>query len=251
MLIPLRKAKSTQMVLGLLAGFVFGFLLQRGGATNYNVIIGQLLLKDFTVLKIMMSAVVVGMIGVFFMRDRGWVNLHPKPGSVGMTVVGGLIFGAGFALLGYCPGTAVGAVGQGQLDALFGGVPGIVLGAGLFAVIYPHVQHGILTKGHFGTISLPDVFKVNHWIVIPVLSALIVALFVSSGELPPVNRPGPPGGSRHPRREPARLRDPADRAHAGDSCRHHRAVSVGPLAGRRRCHAVPLGLDLVGLADRA
>jgi uncharacterized protein len=179
MFIPLRKAKSVQMILGLLAGFLFGFLLQRGGVTDYEVIIRQLLLQDFTVLKIMMSAVVVGMIGVFFMRDRGWVNLHPKAGSVGMTVIGGLIFGAGFALLGYCPGTAIGAVGQGQLDALFGGVPGIVLGAGLFAVIYPRIQRGLLTKGYFGTISLPDVFKVNHWVVIPVLSVIIVALFVA------------------------------------------------------------------------
>lgn len=178
MFASLRKAKSAQLVLGLLAGFVFGFLLQRGGVTDYNVIIGQLLLKDFTVLKVMMTAVVVGMIGVYFMRDRGWVNLHPKSGSAGMTVVGGLIFGAGFALLGYCPGTTIGAVAQGQMDALFGGLIGSVLGAGLFAVIYPRVQRGILTKGSFGTVSLPDLFKVNHWVVIPVLSILIVVLFV-------------------------------------------------------------------------
>ncbi len=178
MFASLRKANSAQLVLGLLAGFVFGFLLQRGGATSYDVIIGQLLLKDFTVLKIMMTAVVVGMIGVYFMRDRGWVNLHPKAGTMGRTAVGGLIFGAGFALLGYCPGTVIGAAAQGQLDALFGGLVGMTLGAGLFAVIYPRVQTGILTKGSFGTISLPALFKVHHWVVIPILSAVIVVLFV-------------------------------------------------------------------------
>jgi hypothetical protein len=173
-----RKSKGKQLVLGLLAGVVFGFLLQRGGVTTYEVIIGQLLLRDFTVLKIMLSTVVVGMIGVYAMKDLGWVNLHPKAGGWGMTAVGGLIFGVGFALLGYCPGTTVGAVGQGQMDALFGGLIGSLLGSWFFAVAYPRLQRGILQKGYFGEISLPELLHVSHWVVISVLTVLIVALFV-------------------------------------------------------------------------
>jgi len=97
-------------------------LLQKGGVTRYDVIIGQLLLTDFTVLKVMLSAVVTGMVGVYALKGAGLANLHPKPGSLGSTAVGGLIFGLGFGILGYCPGTVVGAVAQGSLDALFGGV---------------------------------------------------------------------------------------------------------------------------------
>lgn len=63
----LHKDKGLQIVLGLLFGIVFGFLLQKGGVTSYNVIIAQLLLTDFTVMKVMLSAVIVGMIGLTFL----------------------------------------------------------------------------------------------------------------------------------------------------------------------------------------
>ncbi len=127
MLKTLHRKKGTQLGIGFAAGILFGFLLQKGGATTYEVIIGQLLLTDFTVVKIMLTAVVTGMIGVHLLRSLGLAELHPKPGSLGSTAIGGLIFGVGFGILGYCPGTMIGAVGQGSLDALFGGLPGMLL----------------------------------------------------------------------------------------------------------------------------
>ena len=123
------KTDKSPLVWGLAFGIVFGFLLQKGGATKYDVIVGQLLLTDFTVLKIMLSAVVTGMIGIHFMKNLGWVELYPKSGSVGKNIFGGLIFGVGFALLGYCPGTIAGAVGNGYLDGIIGGLAGILIGA--------------------------------------------------------------------------------------------------------------------------
>ena len=108
MLTKLHGHKRTQLLLGLLAGFAFGFLLEKGGVTRYDVILGQLLLRDFTVLKIMLSAAATGMLGVHLLRSLGLARLHPKPGSWGSTAVGGLIFGLGFATLGYCPGTIAG-----------------------------------------------------------------------------------------------------------------------------------------------
>jgi len=137
MLRAIRTHRRFQLLMGLLVGIPFGFLLQKGGATRYDVIIGQLLFTDFTVVKIMLSAIVVGTLGVHALRSRGLVQLHPKPGSVGASAIGSLIFGLGFGTLGYCPGTVAGAVGQGSLDALFGGVVGIFIGAGLFAHLYP------------------------------------------------------------------------------------------------------------------
>jgi hypothetical protein len=152
-------------------------LLQQGGVTNYDVIINQLLLQDFTVLKIMMSAAITGMIGVYFVKQIGRAELHPKPGSIGTSVIGGLIFGVGFGILGYCPGTIAGAVGNGYLDALFGGLAGIIIGSGLFANLYPKLQ-GILKKGSFGTLTLPDLFKkVNPWIIV-ISSATILTIFL-------------------------------------------------------------------------
>lgn len=105
------KDRST-LLWGLAFGMVFGFLLQKGGATRSDVIIGQLLLTDFTVLRIMVSAVLTGMIGIHAMKSLGWVQTNPKSGSAGVNVIGGLIFGVGFAVLGYCPGTIAGPSGM-------------------------------------------------------------------------------------------------------------------------------------------
>ena len=178
MLKTLHASKPAQLAIGLLAGIPFGFLLQKGGATKYDVIIGQLLFTDFTVVKIMLSAVVTGTLGVHLLRSLGVVQLHPKPGSVGASVVGSLIFGLGFGTLGYCPGTVAGAVGQGSMDALFGGVVGILIGAGIFAHLYPRLRPGILARGDFGDVTLPQLLKVHPWfVVVPVVAMLVGVLW--------------------------------------------------------------------------
>jgi hypothetical protein len=170
--------KKIQLAIGLAIGVLFGFLLQKGGVTDYDVIIGQLLLTDFTVLKVMLSAVVTGTLGVHLLRSLGLVRLHPKPGSLGTSVGGGLIFGVGFAVLGYCPGTVTGAVGQGFLDALFGGVAGTLLGTGLFAAVYPKLQKPILSKGDFGAVTLPELLQVNAWAVVVPAAILLTAVLL-------------------------------------------------------------------------
>ncbi|MBN1932475.1 MAG: YeeE/YedE family protein [Desulfobacterales bacterium] len=170
-----RKDKSS-LVWGLGFGIVFGFLLHKGGATKYDVIIGQLLLTDFTVVKIMLSAVFTGMIGIYTLKTLGLVELYPKYGSFGKNIIGGLIFGVGFAVLGYCPGTIAGAIGNGYLDALIGGLAGILIGTGLFAALYPRLSRAILNKGDFGDLTLPQLFKVNDWIVVIPVAVLIFLL---------------------------------------------------------------------------
>ena len=145
MLKALHKQERVQLAFGFIAGVIFGFLLQKGGVTRYDVILGQLLLTDFTVLKIMLSAAITGMLGIHIMKGLGWVEFHRKAGSVGITVVGGLIFGVGFAVLGYCPGTLVGALGNGFLDTI-AGAAGILIGSGLLAAVYPVLGRTIFMR---------------------------------------------------------------------------------------------------------
>jgi hypothetical protein len=178
MLVTLHKNKNAQIVLGLLFGIVFGFLLQKGGVTDYNVIIGQLLLTDFTVLKLMLSAVIVGMIGFHLLKHFGHVQLHAAEGSIGANVIGGLIFGVGFGLLGYCPGTVAGAVGTGALDALFGGMVGLVIGAGFFAEVYPRLRPRVLTWGKFPAVTVPEFLHLNQWIVIGLMEVFMIGCLV-------------------------------------------------------------------------
>jgi hypothetical protein len=118
------------------------------------------------------------MVGIYFMKSIGWVQLSIKSGSVGMNVIGGLIFGVGFAVLGYCPGTIAGAIGNGYLDAMVGGVAGIILGTWIFAVLYPKLKDGILKKGDFGVITIPRLLKVNDWmVVVPAVALIVLLLF--------------------------------------------------------------------------
>lgn len=98
-------------------------------------------------------------------------------GGLGVkNVIGPLIFGVGFAVLGYCPGTIAGATGNGYLDAIVGGLAGIVLSTWIFAVVYPKSKNGILKKGNFGDIIIPVLLKVNDWVVVVPAVALIVLL---------------------------------------------------------------------------
>lgn len=178
MLHHIHERHGLQLIIGLLIGIAFGFLLQKGGMTQYDVIIGQLLLEDFTVLKIMITAIIIGKLGVHTMTHLGIAELHPKPGSIGSSIIGGLIFGIGFGLLGYCPGTIAGAVGQGSWDALIGGVAGIIIGMTLFATLYPRLEHTVLTIGNFGERTIPQMMKVNPWIIaIPSAIILLLVLF--------------------------------------------------------------------------
>lgn len=170
-----RRNNAVQLVLGLVSGIIFGFLLQKGGVTNYNVIINQLLLTDFTVVKVMLSAVLVGMIGIYALKGAGIVSLHCRTGSVGATVIGGLIFGAGFALLGYCPGTAAGAIGTGAVDALVGSI-GIIIGAALFARAYPYLDRTVLNRGTFPDGTIPEILGIRPWVVVVLVAIMIVGI---------------------------------------------------------------------------
>jgi hypothetical protein len=118
-----------------------------------------------------------GMIGIYLLRIPGLARLHTWSGSFGSTVIGGLIFGIGFAVLGYCPGTLAGAAGQGSLDALIGGVPGMLVGAGIYAAIYPKLAGSVLKLGEFDQETIPQVLGVKPWPVIAVVTLLILAIF--------------------------------------------------------------------------
>lgn len=158
--------ENLQRVIGLLIGIGFGFLLQKGGATSYDIIIGQLLLTDFTVLKLMLSAVIVGMLGIHVMKSLGWIEFHTFPGSIGASMIGGILFGIGFGILGYCPGTVAGAIGQGQLDALFGGAVGILIGAGIFAKFFPIINEKFQDRGKFPAETIPEFLGWSRWAVV-------------------------------------------------------------------------------------
>ncbi len=161
---------------GLLTGIVFGFLLQKGRVLRYEKQLGALRLQDMTIIKFMMSGILVGMVGIYALNAFGQDALNLKATILGANVIGGLLFGIGWGLYGLCPGTAIGALGEGRWHALFG-IVGMWVGAALFAALYPWLTETVMTWGDFGKITLPGILGISPWIVIVVMLVAVVALF--------------------------------------------------------------------------
>lgn len=170
---PGKPDSARQLVLGLVFGVVFGFLLQKGGVAKYEVLMGQFLLTDFTVIKIMFTAIIVGMLGIFSLRALGLVKLHVKPTNYAANIAGGLIFGVGLGLLGYCPGTGVAALGQGSYDAI-AGILGLLAGSYLYAETSGYLASSIQKIGNRGRIMLPDVLGMRLAVFLAVFVPLLV-----------------------------------------------------------------------------
>jgi uncharacterized protein len=175
---PSDTAPAKVLILGVVFGIVFGFLLQKGGVAKYHVLIGQLLLMDFTVVKVMLSAVVVGALGIHFMHRAGLVELHIKPTRYASNTLGGLLFGAGFALAAYCPGTGAAAFGQGNYDAI-AMMAGMMAGSFLFAEMSGWISRNIDPIGDRGKISLHDVLRMNPTMVVLASVAVLCGILVA------------------------------------------------------------------------
>ncbi|MFZ7111531.1 MAG: DUF6691 family protein [Desulfatiglandales bacterium] len=164
------------IIYGLVTGILFGFFMQKARVIRYDKQIGALRFLDMTIVKFMFTSILVGMIGVYLLLDLGLVQLSVKSTVLGGNILGGLIFGVGWGLLGYCPGTSAGALGEGRWDGLWG-ILGMLAGAAVFAETYPALKTTVLTWGNLGKITLPQILGVNHWIIIVIFVILGLLLF--------------------------------------------------------------------------
>jgi hypothetical protein len=107
------------LLLAVIFGITFGYILYRVGALDYRNIINALTLKDLSIPKFMLLSVSITTVGIFSLRLIGLVQLDVITTNPLGNILGGLIFGSGFALSGYCPGTSIGAMGEGKKDARY------------------------------------------------------------------------------------------------------------------------------------
>ena len=141
--------------LGVLFGFIFGWLLQRARLTDTEVIIGQLRLTDYTLVKMMLTAIIVGGVGMVFLHAGGLAAYHVKPANLLAVVLGAVLFGVGMTIYGYCPGTGLAAAATGSLHALVGAA-GMLAGAVAFAFSFDWIKAEILPVAALGAVRLPD-----------------------------------------------------------------------------------------------
>lgn len=174
--LPFSTSSGIGLLVAAVLGLIFGVLLNKGRVTEYNVIVNLFRLRDWTVLKVMLTAIVVGGIGVTTMMNFGWLEgWHIKDLNVLGILLGGALFGVGMAVYGYCPGTGVAAVATGSLHALVG-FGGMLVGGVAYALTYPWVKETILSKGALGKVRLTDITPIPQfawWIGIAIIALAV------------------------------------------------------------------------------
>ena len=163
-----------KLLLGFVIGVAFGAVLQLGGASSYRKIVGMLLLRDLTILRMILVGIAVGMLGIHTLDLVGMAHMEVKATYVAGLLLAGVIFGIGFALAGYCPGTGVVAAAEGKRDALFT-VAGGFTGALAYALVHPLLKP-VLEMGDIGPLTLPQVLGLPALaIAVPIALLLAVA----------------------------------------------------------------------------
>jgi len=174
----------TTIALPLLIGVAFGWTLERAGLGSAPKLAGQFYLRDLTVFKVMFSAIVTAMLGVFWLSRLGAIDLSsiaiPET-YVAPQLVGGLVFGAGFILAGLCPGTSCvsAATGRGDGLATMAGMFGGVLLTGL---ALPSVSSFYSATAR-GTMTLPDALHVPYGVVVFAMVLIALAGFGAAERL--------------------------------------------------------------------
>ena len=157
-------------------GIAFGFLLERSGLGDPRVILGQLVLRDFTVIRVMFGAIVTAMLLVVLGSALGWIDVASiamPPTDLGAQALGGVIFGGGFALVALCPGTACVAAASGRRDGVVA-VLGIFLGTLATPVLWPALGTAALAAPREGA-TLPVDLGLPAWTVVLAITMLGIA----------------------------------------------------------------------------
>lgn len=166
----------TAVVIGVSMGFVFGFALEKSRVFEPGMIVGQMQLRNFIMLKVFLTAVITGLVVIGIMHGFFGVKLVPKPLLYGANVLGGLILGAGITLAGACPGTVAAQIGAGYKDAwviLVGGL----LGALAFSYLEPTLKPVLLSGGP-GKLTLDKVVDMPFWLLASGFALLLIIVLV-------------------------------------------------------------------------
>lgn len=170
--------ENVSLIIAVIVGFFFGLFLERGGLGNPHKLTGVFYLRDFAVPKAMFSAIIVAATGLYMLGDLKLLDISKiwiVPTFFWPQIAGGFLFGLGYLVAGYCPGTAVAGLGSGRIDA-FVTILGMIAGSLLFAVIYPALEF-FYTSSSMGTATLPGILGVNHWVVITLVLIMAGVMF--------------------------------------------------------------------------
>ncbi len=174
---PIYPEPNFNLMLALVIGFFFGYLLEHAGFSTSKKLVGVFYGYDFTVWRVFFTAAITGMVGILALAHFGLLNLdaiYINPLYLWSVIVGGIIMGFGFIIGGFCPGTSICSTFIGKIDALFF-VIGVAIGIFLFIIGYPLVQ-GLHKGSYMGTPQLFDTLNISMGLF--TFLVIIFALFI-------------------------------------------------------------------------
>jgi hypothetical protein len=173
---------EVSLVVAFIIGIGFGFFLERAGFGSAKKLTSQFYLDDLAVFKVMFTAIVTAMLGVFYLSwlgimdlslvDLVTTNLWPQ-------IVGGLVLGFGFVIGGYCPGTSMVAAVTGRIDGLIF-ILGVMAGVLGFGEAFPLLK-GFYESGDFSKLTLPQAFHLPYGLVVFLVVLMALGGFMGSG----------------------------------------------------------------------
>jgi len=169
------------LVVAVVIGLLFGFVLERAGFGNGRKLAAQFYFHDLAVFKVMFSAIVTAMLGIFYLSWAGFLDINLVYKSTTYLypqILGGAFLGVGFILGGYCPGTSIVAMATGRLDAVMFGL-GVFLGIFIFGEAYP-LYAGFMFTGDMGVITVPELLGVSYGLVMLIVIIIAVVGFIGA-----------------------------------------------------------------------
>ena len=174
---------DTTILSGLILGAGFGFALERAGFGSPDKLTAQFRLTDWSVFKVMFTAIVFAAVGLMVLERIGLVaadELFVPPAFLGAAALGGALVGAGFAVGGYCPGTSVVGLMSGRLDAAIF-LAGLLVGTWLFAWVFPSVEPLTVLGEYLGADTLPDAFHISDMLINAIMIAAAIGIYWLGG----------------------------------------------------------------------
>ena len=166
-------------VVHIMIGLLFGFVLERAGFGSAKKLSAQFYLGDMAVLKVMFTGIITAMLLIYWTVGFGWLDferLWVNPTYLGSGIVGGLLFGVGFLVGGYCPGTALVSMATLKLDGLFF-VLGVLGGIGVFGFTIAPIDNFWNHSGAYGTLTLFDWLHVSPAVVVALVVLMALGMF--------------------------------------------------------------------------
>jgi uncharacterized protein len=172
---------EASLIVAFVTGIGFGFFLERAGFGNARLLAAQFYFRDLRVLKVMFTAIVTAMVGLYGLSRAGFVDLslvYLTPTFLVPQIVGGLILGVGFIIGGYCPGTSCVSAATGRVDGMVY-VAGMIAGLLGFAELYPKIAH-LVKATPMGKVTLAQQFDIPYGVLVFAVVLMAIGAFVAA-----------------------------------------------------------------------